>query len=250
MCCFSEEISAKFISLGEKKDKNVLDSGLAGFDEFFWQDVLVKYQTSCSSFDALAFQDAMFEGIDPSIKLNHSWSKLRDIYKVLSKDFEVVRDNHKKSGNHDDFINFCNNKSEVYYLYLWLQEKPDVSNIVACELHDSVFCDSAANVIILRPSPTNSSTTRQSLVESVNALVQAWKPDAKQIQLTDEKLKGQVSKNRDDAKGRLLNTKRQLKTETDRGIRKILQKYEKKLIKELDFSSGSSDDESVESEDS
>jgi hypothetical protein len=63
-------------------------------------------------------------------------------------------------------------------------------------------------------------------------------------------LKGQVSKNRDDAKGRLLNTKRQLKTETDRGIRKILQKYEKKLIKELDFSSGSSDDESVESEDS
>ena len=32
---FSEEISAKFISLGEKKDKNVLDSGLAGFNVFF-----------------------------------------------------------------------------------------------------------------------------------------------------------------------------------------------------------------------
>ena len=45
-------------------------------------------------------------------------------------------------------------------------------------------------------------------------------------------------------------TAQPLKTETDRGIRKILRKYEKKLIKELDFSSGSSDDESVESEDS
>jgi hypothetical protein len=32
---FSEEVSAKFISLGEKKDKNVLDSGLAGLDDFF-----------------------------------------------------------------------------------------------------------------------------------------------------------------------------------------------------------------------
>ena len=80
--------------------------------------------------------------------------------------------------------------------------------------------------------------------------MEAQKPDAKQIQLTDEKLKGQVSKNRDDAMGRLLNTKRQLKTETDHGIRKILRKYGKKLIKELDFSSGSSDDESVESKDS
>jgi hypothetical protein len=35
MCCFREEVSAKFISLGEKKDKNVLDSGLAGFSDFF-----------------------------------------------------------------------------------------------------------------------------------------------------------------------------------------------------------------------
>jgi hypothetical protein len=94
-------------------------------------------------------------------------------------------------------------------------------------LHDSVFCNNAANVIICHLSPTNSSSTRQSLVESVNALVEAQKPDTKQIQLTDEKLKGQVSKNQDDARGRLLSTKRQLKTETDHGIRKILRKCEK-----------------------
>jgi hypothetical protein len=33
-----------------------------------------------------------------------------------------------------------------------------------------------------------------------------------------------VSKNRDDAMGRLLHTKRQLRAETDHGIRKILRK--------------------------
>ncbi len=36
---FSEEISAKFIRLDNKKDKNVLDSGLAANDEYFWQEV-------------------------------------------------------------------------------------------------------------------------------------------------------------------------------------------------------------------
>jgi hypothetical protein len=112
---FSDEISAKFISLGEKKSKNVLDSGLAGFDEYFWQYVSVQHPSTRSAFDDLAFYDKMLEGIDPSIKLNHSWSKLREIFKVLSKDYEVVRENHKKSGNHEDFINFCNNKSEVKY---------------------------------------------------------------------------------------------------------------------------------------
>jgi hypothetical protein len=161
---FSDKISVKFISLGEKKSKNVLDSGLAGFDDFFWQDISVQYQSTCTSFDDLAFHDKMFKGINPSIKLMHSWSKLCDIYKVLLKDYEVVRENHKKSGNHDDFVNFCHNKSEVYYLHLWLQQKPDVSNVVAYELPENIFCDSTASVIVRQPSPTNSYTTRQSLV--------------------------------------------------------------------------------------
>ncbi len=34
---------------------------------------------------------------------------------------------------------------------------------------------------------------------------------------------------------RLLHTKRQLQAETDHEIQKILRKYKKKLIKELDF---------------
>jgi hypothetical protein len=79
--------------------------------------------------------------------------------------------------------------------------------------------------------------------------VEAWKLNVKQLPLTEEKLKSQVSKNQDDAMGRLLHTKRQLRAETDHEIRKILRKYEKKLIKELNFSSGS-DEDSNETENS
>jgi hypothetical protein len=93
---YSDKISAKFISLGEKKSKNVLDSGLAGFDDLFWQDIAVQYPSTCTSFDDLAFHDQMLKGIDPSIKLTHSWSKLPEIYKVLSKDFEAVREPQEK----------------------------------------------------------------------------------------------------------------------------------------------------------
>ncbi len=98
-----------------------------------------------------------------------------------------------------------------------------------------------------RPSPTGSNTTRQTLVESVNALAVAHMPDPNQAKLTEEKVKAQVSKHRDDIVKRLLETKRQLQTEADNGVRKLLRKYEKKLTKELTFSSDSEDDNSSSS---
>ena len=48
-----------------------------------------------------------FDGIDPSVKLEQNWSKFREIYKGLTKSYGEVFENHKKSENHDDFINFC-----------------------------------------------------------------------------------------------------------------------------------------------
>jgi hypothetical protein len=44
---------------------------------------------------------------------------------------------------------------------------------------------------------------------------------------------------------RLLETKQQLQSKTDNGVRKLLRKYEKKLTEELKFSSGSDSDSSI-----
>jgi hypothetical protein len=41
---FSDVMSPKFVQLGEKKDKNILDSGLAANDEYFWHEVVEQYQ--------------------------------------------------------------------------------------------------------------------------------------------------------------------------------------------------------------
>ncbi len=130
-------------------------------------------------YDNLAHVHSLFLGIDPSVKLQHNWSKLRDIYKSLTKSYREVFDNHKKSGNHDDFINFCGSKGDVNYLYLWLQEKPQLESIVVTDLPDGVFFDSTIvfeNTITPRRSPTESeasfrTSTKSTLAASVNALV-------------------------------------------------------------------------------
>ena len=123
-------MAAKFANIGGRKDKGILDSGLAANDEYFWQEVAAKYQETNESYDELAFDDSMFDGVDPSVRLEHNWSKLREIYKGLTKIYGEVFQNHKKSGNHDDFVNFCGSKGEVYYLHLWLQEKPQLEPLV------------------------------------------------------------------------------------------------------------------------
>jgi len=51
-----------------------------------------------------------------------------------------------------------------------------------------------------------------------------------------------ISRNYDDNVKRLIEVKRQLETETNHGIIKVLKKYEKKLTKVVDFSSSSESD--------
>jgi len=111
---FADEMSPIFLQLGVRKDKSILDSRLVGNDEYFWQEVADKFQETNRDYDELAHEHQFFLGVDPSDKLQHSWSKLRDIYKALTKLYREVFENHKKSGNHDDFIKFCGAKSEVY----------------------------------------------------------------------------------------------------------------------------------------
>ncbi len=72
------------------KIKSILDSRLTGNDEYFWQEVADKFQETKEECDNLAHVQSLFLGIDPSVKLQHSWSKLRDIYNSLTKSYREV----------------------------------------------------------------------------------------------------------------------------------------------------------------
>ncbi len=92
---FSDEMCPKFEQLGEKKDTNVLDTSLVANDEYFWQEVTEKYK-EMNDDDNLAFVESIFLSVDPSVKLDHSWSKLWESFKGLTKSHGEIFENHKK----------------------------------------------------------------------------------------------------------------------------------------------------------
>jgi hypothetical protein len=126
----------------------------------------------------------------------------------------------------------------VYYLYLWLQEKPQLESIVVTDLPDDVFFDSAMlfeNTTTPRHSPTESEASFQTsskftLAASVNALVEEQRksrefkeqsnkePDQFQSRLNKEKLEMQISRNLDENINRLIDIKRKLESKTNPGI--------------------------------
>ena len=55
-----------------------------------------KYQEFNEEFDELGFQHDMLLGVDPAVKLEHSWNKLREIYKGLMKSYTEAYENHIK----------------------------------------------------------------------------------------------------------------------------------------------------------
>ncbi len=140
----------------------------------------------------------------------------------------------------------------MYYLHLLLEEKPQLQNMVVIDLPDGVFFDSRNKdqfELRRRPSPTSlelsfaRSGGRNNLAASVNALVEECRKSRESgmvdIKISQQKLEMQVSRNYDDKLKQLIEVNRQLETETNPGIIKVLKKYEKKLTKVVDFSSSS-----------
>jgi hypothetical protein len=52
-------------------EKSILDSGLAGNDEYFWQEVAEKFQEKKEDYVNLVHAHSLFLGIDPLVKLQH-----------------------------------------------------------------------------------------------------------------------------------------------------------------------------------
>jgi hypothetical protein len=197
---FSDKIASKLSWLGQRKDRLVLDSGLAGGDEHFWQEVAAEnMEGEEEEYGRLVVEEhPMFSDINPSKKLNHTWSKLHEIWKNLLKNYNNVHENWKQSGNHDDFLNFCNGKSDEFYLFLQLQQKPMLSNMVDNNLPDSILFDSNKNRSCY-PSPTfseysTSCTSKANLADSISKWV-ALKSDRSSIELSKAKVKDVNNKN-------------------------------------------------------
>jgi hypothetical protein len=124
----------------------------------------------------------------------------------------VIRDNQKNIGNHDDFIIF-------------------VTTIVKCTTYT---CGCKINLTLQLLFPVTCLTrcyVRRDSSHFSRALAAVPMPDLSQVKLTEEKVKAQVGKNRDNIMKRLLETKGQLQSETASGIQPQLRKCEKCYVR-------------------
>ena len=125
---FSDGFHMRFQETGRQYTRAELDSGKIGKSDTFWTDVADAFQQKGdSAYDNLLFLDDAFEGIDCSHIVPHDASKLRDIWKDVNARYRTAASNFEISGTHNSqFINFCSNKMDVYYLRLCVEMHPGI----------------------------------------------------------------------------------------------------------------------------
>jgi len=143
---FTDEFSTKFAKLGDAANQYQLDTGKTGNDQYFWEEVCQAFQESNVTYDTLLFQeDDVFASLDleMSVIINHSWQKLRSIWKSLNAEYKAALTKFTMSGTHtSDFYTFCNGKQDVYYLRKHLNLRPELTGTIEADLPSDTFIES------------------------------------------------------------------------------------------------------------
>jgi len=118
---FSDEFYQDFQALGDTPDRQILDTGKAGNEEYFWIRVQNAFVSPVPNreYDTINEfnQDPVLlsiiqapdnSSIDPSIIVQHDWKKLRSMWKALSKEYREALAGFNVSGhNANSFFDFC-----------------------------------------------------------------------------------------------------------------------------------------------
>lgn len=139
---FSDQFAERFAATGNSASRDILDTGLAGNDQHFWQCVRTAFVSPLpnATFDELMFKDdavlsLQSDDIDPSKIVPHDWKKLRTLWKATNSEYKAALSRFTVSGTHEhEFWNFCNGRLEAYYLHKLLTLRPNLAGFVEAEL--------------------------------------------------------------------------------------------------------------------
>ena len=115
----------RFAATGNSALRDILDTGLAGNDQHFWQCVRHAFVSPLSNptYDDLMFKDdavlsLQADDIDLSKIVPHDWKKLRTLWKAANSEYKAALSCFTVSGTHEnDFWKVCNGRLEAYYLH-------------------------------------------------------------------------------------------------------------------------------------
>jgi hypothetical protein len=142
----SDKHVENFANLGNTATRQQLDRGLGAFDKGFWEAVQKDFvdPTPNPDYDDLKFIDVTLpedhfgnvaHEIDPSVIVNHSWKKLRQMWKEINRDYKSIITNFTASGTHEnEFWSFCGGNLVTLYCRKWLLLRPNCTGMIEASL--------------------------------------------------------------------------------------------------------------------
>ncbi|GAX27883.1 hypothetical protein FisN_13Hu003 [Fistulifera solaris] len=124
---------------GEGRDTS--DNATIKHQQWFWRPVRESYVDSIEEYGINKYEDNEYFKDRPGLDLNHycehSWKKLREMWKACCAEYNRHKKNYTASGQHsNDFYQFTNGNLVMYYFHLCLKERPNVIEVVEADLPD------------------------------------------------------------------------------------------------------------------
>ncbi|KAE9334446.1 hypothetical protein PF008_g13960 [Phytophthora fragariae] len=162
----------RFISLGNLLRRDELDEG----GSTFWMDVATACCSDASDYDGLISDDAVFEGIDPSMHVAHSAEKLKRMRKEVASKFARAEANSKVfgQGSHD-FWDFCDGNAAVYYLDRWCEHRQTGREFCAANIYPDDEDDSTQEGNGRQQKPNNRKRNKGAQEDTMTLLVKTIK---------------------------------------------------------------------------
>jgi hypothetical protein len=125
--------------LSNPDSRGPADNGTASYQYWFWGPVRDSYIDSIEEYGQNKFATNPYFKDRPALNLGHygqhSWKKLREMWKAMSSDYDEILKKYTASGEHcNDFFQFTKGNLVMYYFYLCLQEKPNILGVVQVNL--------------------------------------------------------------------------------------------------------------------
>ncbi|KAF4143801.1 hypothetical protein GN958_ATG07010 [Phytophthora infestans] len=228
---FSDIFAPRFARIGDKPSRQQLDAGETHGISSFWRDVASEFNPNRTDYSDLFTSDARFEGVDASVVVIHSATKVYDMWKDVNKRYLKAMANFTKSGEHeDDFFTYCEGALDTFYLRECLKHKRDLASFVdgglfAKDQFDSLKRGRSDSSGKKPPQQVGTKKQRSEVAESVIALAAAIapaRPSTAERLMSLHKLIQQVETRME---------KLQQTGESDESLQRSLDLYRMKLLK-------------------
>lgn len=99
----------------------------------FWENIAKEFSIPRSTYGQVRFEHASFQDIDPSKILQHDARKLQGMWKEMTSKYAQNMKRFSEKGStpsHEDFLRACSRHLDVFYLFMWFQERPALEQVI------------------------------------------------------------------------------------------------------------------------